>query len=346
MIFEYFLNADEFLVDLAVPLRHLGGRLRRANAGHHVLTLRVDQKLAVKFVLAGRRIAGKRHPRTRVFAHVTEDHRLHVHGRAQEARDAFDLAIADGPFLHPTLKDRLDGQLQLTQRVLGKGFSVVLPVDFFVGFAQFDHAFGRHVGVELGLVLDLDLVECRFEIMMVDAHHHVAIHVDQPTIRIVSAPLVAGGVGQPDDRLLVQPQVQDGVHHARHRHGRPGADRDQQWVVDVAELLAGFFFQRFDRLANLRHQTIGQLASAFVVSVADGRGDREARRHRQSNARHFRQIRPLAAQQLLLRAAAVGLGLAEVVSHLRRSFFCHRCNILAGELGSLIADGRLVWCAT
>jgi hypothetical protein len=39
----------------------LGDRLRGADAGHHVLALRVDEKLAVEFLCAGRWIAGERH---------------------------------------------------------------------------------------------------------------------------------------------------------------------------------------------------------------------------------------------------------------------------------------------
>ena len=63
VLFERLLDFEQLLVDLPVPLRHLGDRLRRADAGHHVFALGVDEKLAVELVLAGRRIARERHAR-------------------------------------------------------------------------------------------------------------------------------------------------------------------------------------------------------------------------------------------------------------------------------------------
>ena len=99
--------ALELLVDphqLAVGARHLllEGReralplaaagaidgLRRADARHHVLALRVLQVLAVEHLVAGRGVAREGDARGAVVAHVAEHHRLHVHGRAPALRDA------------------------------------------------------------------------------------------------------------------------------------------------------------------------------------------------------------------------------------------------------------------
>ena len=89
-------------MNLPVPLRHFGDRQRRANAGHDVFALRVDQELAVELVLARGRIARERDACARVIAHIAEHHRLAIHSRPEQAGDVFNLPIGHRPRLHPT----------------------------------------------------------------------------------------------------------------------------------------------------------------------------------------------------------------------------------------------------
>ena len=39
--------------------------------------------------------------------------------------------------------------------------------------------------------------------------------------------------------VLVQTEVQDGIHHARHGCARTGADGNEKRILEIAELLAG-----------------------------------------------------------------------------------------------------------
>ena len=70
------------------------------------------------------------------------------------------------------------------------------------------------------------------------SQHGLAEHLDQPAVGVPGEPLVAGLLGQALHRLVVEADVEDGLHHAGHRELRAGAHRDQQRVVGVAELLA------------------------------------------------------------------------------------------------------------
>ena len=108
---------------------------------------------------------------------------------------------------------------------------------------------GGQVGVELVALGLLDAVHDPFE-LPADAlvvlgldpggllHHHVGVHHDQPPIGVVDEPLIAGGRDQAGDGLAGQADVQHGLHHAGHGLACAGADRDQQRIVRVAELLA------------------------------------------------------------------------------------------------------------
>jgi hypothetical protein len=134
-------------------------------------------------------------------------------------------------------------------------------------------------------------------VLVVDAHDHVAEHVDQPAVGVVGEALVAGGVRQALDRLVVEAEVEDGVHHARHGDGGAGAHRDQQRVGVVAELLAGLLLEQDDRLRTSSIRPPGSLRPArstrrttSVVMVKPGG-------HGQADGGHLGEVGALAAQQ-------------------------------------------------
>ena len=96
----------------------------------------------------------------------------------------------------------------------------------------------------------------------------------------------------------------------------PDRTGDQQRILAVAELLAGFFLEHPNVLLDAIHQRGGQLLTQLVVLVANRRGDREAGRDRQADAGHLSQVRALAPQQCFLRTVPVGAGLPKVIDHL------------------------------
>src|SRR3989304_3659722 len=78
--------------------------------------LGIDEVLAEQDRLAGVRITGKRDPGPGVLAHVPEDHRDHVDGRAQVMGDLLVLAVVAGPAAEPGREDGLDRQIELIAR--------------------------------------------------------------------------------------------------------------------------------------------------------------------------------------------------------------------------------------
>ena len=69
--------------------------------------------------------------------------------------------------------------------------------------------------------------------------HDVAEHLHEAAVGVPGEALVAGRLREPLDRVVVQAEVEDGVHHARHRLAGAGAHRHEQRVLRVAEALAG-----------------------------------------------------------------------------------------------------------
>ena len=144
-----------------------GDFLRRTDAGHHVFALGVEEVFAVEvLVLARGGIAGERHARAAAFAHIAEDHGLHVDRRAQQAADVVERAVLVGARVVPRAEHRVDALPELIHGIGREVFLRVLLVQLFVEV----HDLLEHVGVELGveflLVLGLHLVEGHFKVMM------------------------------------------------------------------------------------------------------------------------------------------------------------------------------------
>ena len=76
-------------------------------------------------------------------------------------------------------------------------------------------------------------------------------------------------------RVVVQAEVQDGVHHARHGELRARADGDEQRVVGIAKALARLRFEVLKRREDLVPHALRGTSPSAVVGVAGFGGDRE-----------------------------------------------------------------------
>ena len=257
---EAVAQVHELRVDRRHLHRQVGDRLRRADARHHVLALRVGQVLAVDLVLAGGRVAREAHARGAVVAHVAEHHGDDVHRRAVRhgGRDLEFAAVVDGALAHPRVEHRLDGDLELLVRVGREGPAGVLLHDLQEPFADV----AQVVGTEHHVLLDADAglhgLELLVERGIGHAERHLAEQLDETPPRVVAEALVAGVADERGERGLVEAEVEDRVHHARHGHGRAGAHRDQQRVVAAAELLAGLLLEGPHVGAHLVHRPSGR----------------------------------------------------------------------------------------
>ena len=169
---------------------------RRADAGDHVLALRVHQELAVELLRAGRGVAGEAHARAAGLAQVAEDHGLHVDGGAQHVVDVVDAAIGLGAIVLPGAEHGVARHHQLLVRVLRKVALGVLLHDLLVFGDDFLQRLGVEVGVELGLLLLLLAVEDFLEGVLGNLEHHVAEHLDEAAIGVIGEARIVAALGQ------------------------------------------------------------------------------------------------------------------------------------------------------
>ena len=117
------------------------------------------------------------------------------------------------------------------------------------------------------------------------------------------------------DRDVVQAEVEDRVHHPRHRDRRAGADGDEQRVAIVAEALACTRLECRDALVDLLVEPGRNVSAGGEIGAARLGGDREPVRNGHAESGHLGEADPLPPEELT--AAARALGEVEDVAHLR-----------------------------
>ena len=86
----------------------------------------------------------------------------------------------------------------------------------------------------------ITFVQERLESLGLDIQDDLAEHLDEPPIGVPGEALVLRLLGQALHRPVVQAQVEDGVHHARHGKLRAAPDRYEEGILVVPEILARY----------------------------------------------------------------------------------------------------------
>ncbi len=153
---------------------------------------------------------------------------------------------------------------------------------------------------------------------MIHFEHDARIHLDEAAIGIVSEALIARLLRQSRHGLRIETEVQDRVHHARHRGARARAHGDEQRTFGIAEAAAGELADMGECGFHRRLQ-IGRITLGVAIEKgADLGRDRETGRHRKAEIAHLGQVRTLAAQERAHLCAPLGLACPKTVNPL-----CH-----------------------
>jgi hypothetical protein len=126
----------------------------------------------------------------------------------------------------------------------------------------------------------------------------IEVHLAEAAIGVLRELGVAGRRPETQNRGVVQAEVEDGVHHARHRDWSTGPHADQERVLRVAETTSRRGLDKSHVASNLRLETV---RPAFgQIGLAGVRRHDEAGGHRQPQlGRHDVDPRGLAADPVL-----------------------------------------------
>ena len=287
----------ELGVRVGEQVPHAVDRLGGPDPRHDVLALRVDQELAVQATLSRRRVAGEAHSRPRGVALVPEDHLDDVDGRAEVVGDVVRAPIDLGTGRLPGVEDRASRPVELLTGVRGERGAGLTLVELRERRDQALQILGRQLDVELRPAALLQRLELGLEHVGVDPVDHLAVHLDQPPVRVVGEPRVPRRRGESLHGAVVQAEVEDRVHHPGHRDCRAGADRDEQRVGRVSEALPRLLLEPRDVVVHLGPERLGHLARRHRRPTGVG-GDREARRNGNPEGGHLREPDAFPAEEL------------------------------------------------
>ncbi len=77
------------------------------------------------------------------------------------------------------------------------------------------------IGIEVGAGFELVVFDQLLEVMVVDTEHNLPVHLDKTPIAVIGETLIAALARQSDDRLVIETEVEHGIHHPGHRNPRP-----------------------------------------------------------------------------------------------------------------------------
>ena len=301
VILEQVADLDEVSVGLGELRLHLGDGHRGADAGDDVLALGVGQELAHELLFAGGGVTGEGNAGTGILIQVAEDHRHDVDGSTPGIGNIIVAAIDVRARVVPGAEHGANGLVQLG---LGVGGEVLADLLLILGLELLGELLevGRgQLNVELDAALFLHRVDELLKVLLAHFHNDIGEHLDEAAIRVVNEALEVG-IGVACDHsgndLVVQTEVQDGVHHAGHGSACAGTDGDEQGVLQIAELLAVNFFHLADEFHDLRHDLVVDLAAVLIVLSAGLGGDGETLGNGQTDVGHLSKVRALAAQKL------------------------------------------------
>ena len=187
----------------------------------------------------------------------------------------------------PGIKDRLDRAVELFPNVLWKVALEPVADDRFETVDEILPGCRVDLGIGCDAQLLLGLVDQLFKAIFRDAQHDVREHRDKAAIGIPGKAIVCRELGERVDGAVVEPEIEDRVHHAGHRDARAAAHGNQQRVFDRAEAFAGAFFELAHRGVDLLVQAVGEDAAGIVKLQARFGGDRKAGRHGQTGGGHL-----------------------------------------------------------
>ena len=299
VVLEAGCDLNELIVDLGHLLMQLADGRGSTDTSDDILALGIDQVLAHQLLLAGGGVTGEGNAGAGTHTGVTEGHLLHVDSGAPLVGDLVHLTINVGAGVVPRTEDGLDSADQLLFGVLGELFALLLQVNLLEFLDQFLQVVGVQLNVLLHALALLHGVDALLKEALAQLHDDVRVHLDEAAVAVVGKAGVVGLLGQAFNSLVVQAQVQDGVHHAGHGLTCAGTDGNQQGVLDGAEGLTSLLLKDAHVFEDVRLDLIVDFAVVGVVLGAGLGGDGEALWNRHTGVGHLGQAGALTTQSVL-----------------------------------------------
>ena len=143
------------------------------------------------------------------------------------------------------------------------------------------------------------LVESVFESLPINIHNNATEHGDQPSVSIMDKSIVSCFIYKGIDCRFIQAEVQNSIHHARHRKFCTRSHRYEKGINRITELHPHRFFNLFQVRKNLIPHSSRIFLTGFEVFIACFGSHRKASRDRDFQVGHFCKSSTFAPEQVL-----------------------------------------------
>ena len=319
VVFQGITNLDEFIVSFREFLCHLSDRHRSTNAGNNVFALCVDQEFAHQLLFTGSRVTGECYTSTRLVVQVTEYHRHYVNGCTPWIRDIVISSVYVCTRVIPWTEYCLDSKLQLLYRIWREVCTKLILVLSLELLCKSLKICCCKLNVELNTLLFLHLVDQLLEVLLTNFHNNVWEHLDETSVRIIYETLKCWIWVTSDhscNYLVVQTEVQDCIHHTRHRSSGTWTYRNKQWILEIAKLLAVDLLHLLNTFHSLSHDLIINLTTILIVLCTSFCCNCESLWYRKTNCCHLCKVGTLTTKKITHGHVAFAKHINPLVCHL------------------------------
>ena len=201
----------------------------------------------------------------------------------------------------PGIEDGRHSSLELLTRIFGE----VLAGAFLNQRLESSDHFAEVILLEAGIVFHLGLglgfIQNHLVRIVVLAsfgfhfHHNAPVHLKKTSVGVPRKFCITGLLGKGLNNFVINPEIENGVHHTGHRLTRTGTDRKQKGILEITKFFAHGLFDLGNICLNLGIESLGVFLTVVVIISANFSGDRETSRNGNSNAAHFGKIGALTA---------------------------------------------------
>ena len=156
-----------------------------------------------------------------------------------------------------------------------------------------------------------EVLQRLFEEIVVDAEHHVGIHLNEAAIGVVGESAVLERRASPSTVSSLRPRLSTVSIMPGIEAREPERTDTSSGLSTSPNLAPRDLADSVERGLTIGFNDFGKLLAELVIDAADLGGDGEARRDGQPKPRHLGEIGALAAEQIALRGIALGAAGAE-----------------------------------
>ena len=260
VLFENITGFFELLVDNRILLCKLGDWHWCTNTSNNILALCIHQVLTKDDIFTCGCITCERNTGTTVITTVAKDHCLDVDSRSNRIINLFLATIDDGALVVPRAENGSDCRVKLLMGILWELLTSLLNNVGLVIITKALQALSRDFQVFRYTELGFEVIEHMLKVVLGDVLVMIRVsnigqHHNEPTIGVVHKSRISNQRQGIYD-LIVQAEVEDGVHHSWHRESCTTSNGQQERIVRVTERFAEFLFNIRESGLDFVNQTI------------------------------------------------------------------------------------------